>query len=506
MVETKKVCIIGLDGVGLHNIRLFLNKLPLNNISKIINKGFSSTFSSIPPYTPSAWTSIFTGVNPGKHGIYGFYKVIKNKNKNFTVTLASSYDIKYPRIFEMLTMFNMKSVIINVPLVYPVHGLIGLKNVIVVSDWASPSQFIHPKSYDSKYKEYLVNPPHNWSLATDNKKYAYKVEEFLKTRINMYYDLLEQENYNLFIVVFSELDWLMHRIPEIINGKEISYVSKILSIIDTFIHRAINTCNMVILVSDHGFTTAQTIVSINRILYENKLIAFKYKLNFGKLLNKSTFLAQASSDNENSTISHKFSKIINMAINNTVNMLKKVVPSGILMKIAPIIPISMEIDYSRSSAFMLETGNWGVYVKDEYITMVKSLLKHVKYIKKITYGRNIFWGRYANLAPDLILIPQSDVIFDTRIYAEPVYSKFVGEHDTHALIAFYGDNVVPGNEVNVTMYDIVPTVLSYLGLPLPHDSDGRPLIELINIDDFILKDKFNYSSRFKIMRKIKDVI
>jgi len=28
--------------------------------------------SQLPPWTPSAWPSLYTGVNPGKHGVFGF--------------------------------------------------------------------------------------------------------------------------------------------------------------------------------------------------------------------------------------------------------------------------------------------------------------------------------------------------------------------------------------------------------------------------------------------------
>ena len=65
----QKVCIIGLDGVNTKVLDLIIGSS---------TKGVKTTLiSTIPPYTPAAWTSIFTGVNPGMHGVISFLRVNK---------------------------------------------------------------------------------------------------------------------------------------------------------------------------------------------------------------------------------------------------------------------------------------------------------------------------------------------------------------------------------------------------------------------------------------------
>jgi len=56
--------------------------------------------------------------------------------------------------------------------------------------------------------------------------------------------------------------------------------------------------------------------------------------------------------------------------------------------------------------------------------------------------------------------------------------------------------------VNVSMYDIVPTILAYLGLPIPHDTDGKMLTEILPSIPRPIR-KFNYLQRFKVLRRIK---
>ena len=311
MVNRRKVCVIGLDGVGFQNFKVFLNSLSLNGMTTILNKGFVSSFTSIPPYTPCAWTSILTGVNPGKHGIYGFSKI--SRNSCFKIPLVTSYDVKYPRCFEMLAMHNLKSIVINVPFVYSIPGLVGLKNLVVISDWASPKQFIYPKQYEESYHEYLIEPPNKWSEARDIKNYVRKVREFLEKRLILYYELLEKEDYNLFIVVFSELDWLMHRIPDIIEGKRLSLIHKIISLIGRFIRRACELCNLVILVSDHGFSIASLFIAVNSILARRGLITYNYRFDIDKLLHRYAHSAISQPDNQ-----RKYTQNLNTLFNTVL--------------------------------------------------------------------------------------------------------------------------------------------------------------------------------------------
>jgi len=494
--SNKKVCILGLDGVGLINLRIFAKSFALSGINKVLNKGLVCSTLSIPPYTPLTWVSIFAGVNPGKHGVYGFYKV-----NHFRACLATSCDVMYPRIFEMLSMFNRRSVVINVPLVYPVHGLVGLRNLVVVSDWASPRQFIYPKQYEERYREYLVEPPHKWSATTSVRSYVKSVEAFLEKRLDLYCELLEKEKFDSFIVVFSELDWLMHKIPDIVIGKQLNLAYKVISLIDGFVRRAYEICDLIALTSDHGFTISKLFLGVNSILAKNGLMAISYRLNPSKLLR----LQEQGTTSSANDGKHVFGHLPSLAFHRLFMLAEKLVPQHLLSKLESNVSISMEMDPLRSRAFMLESGNWGVYVKNGYLDAVEKVFKNIRFIKKILRKEEVFWGPHVERAPDLILVPQNHVSFDPRIYARSTYTGYVGEHEPHAMIAFYGDDVLrfgdACSEVDVSIYDLVPTVLAYMGLPMPSDTDGRPLTDIFNVELSVAEEKANYVQKFKVLRK-----
>ncbi|MEB3691339.1 MAG: alkaline phosphatase family protein, partial [Caldisphaeraceae archaeon] len=70
-----KAVMLGLDGLSPQILTNALKKAELPNLQRIISNGEVHTLVSIPPVTPIEWTSIATGMNPAKHGIWGFTKI-----------------------------------------------------------------------------------------------------------------------------------------------------------------------------------------------------------------------------------------------------------------------------------------------------------------------------------------------------------------------------------------------------------------------------------------------
>ncbi|MEO0295367.1 MAG: alkaline phosphatase family protein, partial [candidate division WOR-3 bacterium] len=71
-----KVCVIGIDGATFKIIDPLCKKGKLKAISNLIKEGKKYELeTTIPPLTPSAWSSFMTGKNPGKHGILDFFEL-----------------------------------------------------------------------------------------------------------------------------------------------------------------------------------------------------------------------------------------------------------------------------------------------------------------------------------------------------------------------------------------------------------------------------------------------
>jgi len=448
-MKDKKVIIIGLDGA---------NKTTAKLVG--VNTELHDFISTIPPYTPPSWTSILTGVNPAKHGIIGWQKVRLKENK---VELATSRDVKYPRLSELLENTNLKSILINLPMTYPFSGIKKKDNTIIVSDWAAPEQTIFPKKLETKYKEYLIDPPHEWAKH-GKEEYPKKVKEYIETRLSLYYDLLEREEWNLYFVVFSETDWFSHIFPQILEGRDIHLVKPTFKLINEFIETAKSIADFVFIVSDHGFEVKDKIFYVNEALVENGFI--------------------------------KYSKIKTRAL----NIVKKIVPKKVLGKIVTKTGISASaITYTvqNSDAFMVELGNWGVYVKNKNkIPEIKTaLIKYDEVVDVIEFTK-IHKEPYTVNMPDLIIIPDRRVGFSNELKGIIVEKTYKGDHEIHGVFSAHGDYIKESItfKKRPCVYDIVPTVLHIFELPIPKDTDGRILKEIFEENSEFARRNTKYSN------------
>ena len=139
---------IGLDGLSWNVLSILLNRGIVPSIDALKRHGvYGGLISIIPPFTLPSWTSLSSGVNPGKHGIYSFIM----PTEDYDSRLTTYKDIKYPRIHEMLTLEGLSSVVINLPLSYPpvIH------KGAMISDWLYPKIETHPSTAQSMAQNYV---------------------------------------------------------------------------------------------------------------------------------------------------------------------------------------------------------------------------------------------------------------------------------------------------------------------------------------------------------------
>ncbi|MCO6042254.1 alkaline phosphatase family protein [Thermococcus alcaliphilus] len=446
-MKDKKIAIIGLDGANKTTAKLVGVEAQLHDF-----------ISTIPPYTPPAWTSILTGVNPAKHGIIGWQKVDR---MSFKSRLATSRDVKYPRLPEILSSANMKSVIINLPMTYPITWA-DPENTIVVSDWMAPKQTIFPKKLEEQYREFLIDPPHQWWQESDRDEYADKVKEFTETRLSVYYDLLEKIDWNLYFIVFSETDWFSHWMPQILEGKDEHVVKPTFKLIREFINEVESIADIVFIVSDHGFQKIDKVFYINEALAQNGFIrysGFKFRManTAKKLIRRSNILAE---------------------------VLYKLIPKS------KISVNSMSYAISEAVAMLIESETWGLYLKNrENIKEVINALTDYPEIVDVVPSKLIHKGPLSRYLPDLFVIPAEGVSVSDELSGTITKQVVKGDHEIKGIFSFRGEGVKEDILFNKTprVYDIVPTVLHIFGLPIPSDTDGRILKEIFEEDSELSK-------------------
>lgn len=133
--RVSRVFVIGLDGATFDLLQPWLDAGELPNLKKLMDSGVHGELQSVYPIiSPVAWTSASTGVNPGKHGIYGFER--QDPAVPGAQLLNTSEQRKALPIWTLLSDAGMSVAVLNVPMTWPPDPI---KNGIMVSGFPFPA-------------------------------------------------------------------------------------------------------------------------------------------------------------------------------------------------------------------------------------------------------------------------------------------------------------------------------------------------------------------------------
>ena len=106
--------------------------------------------SSIPPISPTAWTSLATGHTPGRHGIFDFIRATE-RNGEVYFTLYNSRDIRVETIWSMVSRQRMRVTALNYMLTFPPPEVSGYLVPGLVS-WRHLRQGVRPPELYERLK------------------------------------------------------------------------------------------------------------------------------------------------------------------------------------------------------------------------------------------------------------------------------------------------------------------------------------------------------------------
>ena len=114
----ERVAVIGLDCAEPSLVfDRWADQLP--NLTGLCKRGsFGNLTSSMPPITVPAWSCMASSKDPGQLGIYGF-----RNRKDYSydgLTIAMSFAVKEPRIWDILTDAGLPSILVGVPGTFPI--------------------------------------------------------------------------------------------------------------------------------------------------------------------------------------------------------------------------------------------------------------------------------------------------------------------------------------------------------------------------------------------------
>ncbi len=407
----KRVVIIGLDGMPYRLIENLSNKGIMPATKKLVEKGvFKQMESSIPEISSVAWSSIITGKNPGEHGIFGYTDIPID---TYRLSFPNFNNLRASPFWQKDT--NKKSVIINVPSTFPVKPLNGVHISGFVS--LDLERSVYPNSLIPKLNAL------NYQIDVDSSKAHISIDMFLKdlektlkARIATYRYLWKEEDWHIFMLVFTGTDRLSHFLWDAYEDESHKYHQAFLEHfqqIDEVIGEIADGLfeeDLFILLSDHGFELLEKDVNINFVLRENGFLKLKpnSKRNYADI------------DKDTKAFALEPARIY----------------------------LNLENKYPRGS---VKGKEYDSLIK-ELISIFYSLeLNGRKVIKNIFRKEKIYKGVCSNQAPDIVLIPNKGFNLKASLKANALYEKpiFTGKHTQHDAFLLinkcFGKEILPDN-------------------------------------------------------------
>jgi predicted AlkP superfamily phosphohydrolase/phosphomutase len=534
-----RVLLLGLDGAEPTLIENWLHDLP--NLRRLMQGGVSGTLeSSIPPLSIPAWSCIGSGKNPGKIGVFSF---LHREASSYDVHVVNSTVIKSPYLWNILSEKGKRVVVLNVPGTFPPEKVNG----VLVSGMPAPSNdgrlvYTYPsalsRELDTLVGGYEVDYP--WikldrlfeTRATFGSVFTYDrfveiVSETLEKQLRIAENLLDKERWDFAFIVFTALDRICHLAWRFMDRNHPNYddreakrfgdtIHRFYVKIDSLVGRLLShTGNdtVTIVVSDHGFGP----------LYE------KFYLN--EWLRRLGFLSLAGrrrlqvSILANSPISRE--RISKLLIRHNLSTLLNMTPKSIrkMFRGAEFEDISGSIDWPHTRAYSY--GAFGfifLNVKgrepkgivrrgEDYDRLQREIIAALKRIRdpkgnllvdQIWKADEIYHGPYADLAPDLLLRMDH---FRCRVSSglgrrnlfdpDPLTS---GTHRPTGIFIAHGEGIRLNSKIRAHVHDIAPTILHSMGISVPQDMDGRPLIAIFDPSSSFAKRQVAYEGTGAIQK------
>src|SRR6056297_483582 len=114
MSSKHNTVVVGFDALDFRYLDAFESSLP--NFERLRSEGVEAPLeSTFPPWTGSAWPSMYTGTDPSHHGTYGFFRHDNYPDEGDVVSRA---DVDAPALWNYCSSEGLSSVVCNVPVTH----------------------------------------------------------------------------------------------------------------------------------------------------------------------------------------------------------------------------------------------------------------------------------------------------------------------------------------------------------------------------------------------------
>jgi len=487
---TNRTLLIGVDAGDFRTIDPMLETGMLPNIQELIDDGFRGTLSSsIPPWTPTAWTSLTTGKNPGKHGIFDF-------KTPGTDELVDSTDVQTNTIWDYLTEAGESSIVVNVPVTHPAPEIDG----VLIPGYLGPEvgdAIAHPDGImDELHEEIGEYRIYKSDEVSEGQSLCDEYLRLMQMRADAMTYLCNEYEWSFGMVQFQRTDTVFHELPED------QYIESVYQKLDDCIGQLLSTVDAdnILVVSDHGMgKTGDWDFRINTWLLENGYLETDTK-GYSSGWEKPNATADSEKDAESSgnnvlAKTAQTASRIGITPRRIEHGLKRVRLDEPVKDLVPDVWLQTAlegggecIDVESSLAYCPSGPGLGIIcsdvVRDMLIEEMSSLRdpdgqKVFDWVRKT---EDVYEGPALDAAPDIIVYPGEMAYYISATPTADVFteSRYEYNHMQDGIFLGRGSDIQSvDDDLDVDINGVAPTVLTLAGIELDEDFDGPPIEPLL---------------------------
>jgi predicted AlkP superfamily phosphohydrolase/phosphomutase len=240
----RRLLLVGIDGGRWDLMEPLIAKGALPHLARLRSRGRWGVLESTPvPESAMAWTSMRTGVNPGKHGVFIFY----------------SPDTQRRSYWHLLGDHGLRSIVVAVPKASPSRPLHG----VLVGGWTFRKELVY--AWPPELQQHLERTGFDPGLVYVRNTGYFREHMRLKTDVTI--ELLEHLAWDHAFVVYEYSDTVGH-----LFGLNTPEYEEVYRDVDALVGRLLEHVprdTTVLVVSDHGWAAYPRSVNVDAWLRKN---------------------------------------------------------------------------------------------------------------------------------------------------------------------------------------------------------------------------------------------
>ena len=495
-----RTVVVGFDALDFEYLDRFAGSLP--TFERLREDGVEAPLAStVPPWTGSAWPSMYTGTDPSYHGVSDFFAHDRYPDETAVV---SRNDVRRPAVWNYLSADGASSVVLNVPVTHPAELIEGtlVPGYLAPEEAAGSPAGVRADLSAALGEEYRIYSRAETAADPDEKLAGYL--ELIDLRRRAAVELLTSREWEVAVLEVQKTDAVFHNFDDEAAHRRVyeaadEFLASVLAAVDEPVN--------VVVCSDHGIGHKDGYaVYLNEILREHGYLEAAADGSERSLSTVKTELTgEAADDGAAPGAAARAASGLQTALRRVGvtpadvyaaaqrvgvgDALKAAVPSDLVGATAQV------VDWRASDAFCRSNAEPGVRINlegrepdgtvpaeryDAVRDDIIAILREVQTpdgepaFERVVPREEVYDGPQASDACDVIVVPNgANHTIGTKLYGRHFHEIDLYDHEPTGVFVARGPDVAADASLSsLSLTDVAPLVMALSGRPVPERMTG----------------------------------